>query len=204
MADTLRTALREARAKLEKLFAERKKIDNQILEWKRVVDSLTAVSEEVSDKLPPDVEMEIHTEKVGPQWWVGNPPQKVSRSFRLKFTDAVREILRLWGTNVIGVPEIRDRLEGFGFDFSKYKQQLVPVHNTLKRLEEQGEVRTVKDKRGRLIGYQWIEPIERAMRDEGLTDVTRKILDTMRATTPKVAARKGKVKTDDTASTKTE
>jgi hypothetical protein len=63
---------------------------------------------------------------------------------------------------------------------------LVPIHNTLKRLEEQGEVRAAKNEQGRVKGYQWIGPIERAMKEEselgrGLTgQMYGTIRDTMR------------------------
>jgi hypothetical protein len=53
-----------------------------------------------------------------------------------------------------------------GFDFSRYKQKLVPVHNAMRRLEEQREVRAIKNDQGRVKGYQWIAPIERAFLEE--------------------------------------
>ncbi len=39
------------------------------------------------------------------------------------------------------------------------------MHNALKRLEEQGEVRALKDQFGKLT-YQWIPSIEQAMKKE--------------------------------------
>jgi hypothetical protein len=163
VADAIKTALQEAKAKLDQLLAERRKIDDQILDWKRVIDSLCAVSEDVSDTLPPDIEFIVAAQAALP----GSDNLKAESSpTRLTFTEAIRTILRLRDFKVVPVPEIRDELMECGFDFSKYKQKLVPVHNALKRLEEQGEVRAAKNDQGRVKGYQWIAPIERAFLEE--------------------------------------
>jgi hypothetical protein len=148
MPDPIQDALAEARSKLDKLVAERARIDKQIIEWKRVVDSLTVVSEEASDELPADVTLDERL------------------ALTMKFTDGVRMALQLAG-GPLTVPQLRDQLVSVGFDFSKYKQELVPLHNTLKRLEEQGEVKIIRDTQERVIGYQWISPIERALATEG-------------------------------------
>ena len=56
-------------------------------------------------------------------------------------TDAIRMIMRG------GVPmtpvEVRDRLQGIGFDMEKYVNDLAAVHTILKRLNESGELRFV-------------------------------------------------------------
>ena len=166
MAVAIKKTLAGAKAKLERLLRERKRIEREIIDWKRVVDSLTAVTEEVSESLPPDVEITVAAQFVGPYEPPSDDPNKQVHSppIRLNFTDSIREILRLReASKFVPVPEIRDELLEWGFDFSKYRQELVPVHNALKRLVEQGEARPVKNKRGRLAGYQWIGPIERAM-----------------------------------------
>ncbi len=199
MADKIKSALTEARTKLGDLMVERKRLDQEIIEWKRVVDSLSAVSEEVSEEIPPDLEI------ISTACYTRDPSIRSSHTTRIKFTNAVREILRLQHPKVLRVPAIRDYLMDWSYDFSKYKQELVPVHNALKRLQEQGEAKAIKDKRGRLIGYQWIEPFERAMEDAELTNIARQLAFGMkRKATRNVASQKGQVKTDDTASTKTE
>ena len=195
MADKIKSALTEARTKLGDLMVERKRLDQEIIEWKRVVDSLSAVSEEVSEEIPPDLEI------ISTACYTRDPSIRSSHTTRIKFTNAVREILRLQHPKVLRVPAIRDYLMDWSYDFSKYKQELVPVHNALKRLQEQGEAKAIKDKRGRLIGYQWIEPFERAMEDAELTNIARQLAFGMkRKATRNVASQKGQVKTDDTAS----
>jgi hypothetical protein len=217
MEDSIKKALAEARGKLSKFVNEREKLDKQIQEWKRVVDSLKAVSEEASENLPGEIEIITGTEFLAPyQGTTGKPDRRTRHRVRLNFTDAIREILRLDEPEVVRVPAIRDYLAAWGFDFSKYKQELVPIHNTLKRLEEQGEATAVKNTNGRIIGYQWITPIERAIEGEpesakafarsvakALMFGQNKLREQIKDAAPTAASQKGQVKTDDAASTKT-
>ncbi len=58
---------------------------------------------------------------------------------------------------------MRDRLIAKGLNLSKYKQPLVPIHNTLKRLESQQEIVPFLDDNGEIRGYRWVSPIARAV-----------------------------------------
>jgi hypothetical protein len=59
----------------------------------------------------------------------------------LGLTDAIRLVMRA------GVPmtpiDVRDRLQGIGFDLTKYANDLAAVHTILKRLNESGELRFI-------------------------------------------------------------
>jgi hypothetical protein len=150
-----------ARADLDKEYAERRaSIDAEILKWKRAMDSVLAVAEsEQTD--PADVEVSAFVDgKAGRQ--------------KIKFTDAVRMCLKQRGDKPASAPDVRDGLINFGFDFGKYAQPLVPIHNCLKRLVEQGEAEPVKNDEGQVIGYKWISAIERALAEEpiGYGDAT--------------------------------
>jgi hypothetical protein len=149
VADSIKNALLVARNKLSELINSRTEIDKEIIHWKRVVDSLSAVTEESSDELPEDV----------------NLMESLAPLTTVKFTDAVRFLLQSAKGSPISAPQIRDVLTKLGFNLSKYKQELVPIHNTLKRLQEQGEARPVKNEQGQTIGYGWIDPVQRALTD---------------------------------------
>jgi hypothetical protein len=153
VTDPIQEALVKARKKLDELVTERTTIDREIVNWKRVVDSLTAVSDEHSNELPADVRL------------VADP--RLAPLLNLKFTDAIRNVLASVD-GYISAPAMRDQLIDLGFDFTKYKQELVPIHNTLKRLEEQGEAQSVKNEQGQTIGYRWISPLARALAEEGM------------------------------------
>jgi hypothetical protein len=152
MVDPINEALEKAHAKLDELLSARTIIDKEIVDWKRVIDSLLAVSESDGSD-PSDIDLQPFV-------------AKELGSKRLKFTDAIRMILHETADHAISVPEVRDRLINLGFNLSKYKQQLVPIHNTLKRLEEQGEVKPIKNEAGQTLGYKWISAIERALSAE--------------------------------------
>jgi hypothetical protein len=154
MVDPINHALETAHQKLNQLLSDRGRIDKEIVDWKRVIDSLLAVSASDIDD-PSDVEVSA---------FVNDKPGKTT----IKFTDGVRMVLRQNASpNMsISVPEIREQLINLGFNFAKYAQPLVPIHNTLKRLEEQGEVRPLKNEMGQTLGYTWISPIERALNDD--------------------------------------
>jgi hypothetical protein len=154
MVDPINNALEAAHQKLNELLNERAKIDKEIIDWKRVIDSLLAVSASDTDD-PSDVEVSA---------FVNDKPGKTT----IKFTDGVRMVLRQNASRnmSISVPEIREQLTNLGFNFAKYAQPLVPIHNTLKRLEEQGEVRPLKNEMGQTLGYTWISPIERALNED--------------------------------------
>jgi hypothetical protein len=156
MVDPINSVLETAHQKLGQLLAERSKIDKAIVDWKRVIDSLLAVSES-EDADPSDVEVSA---------FVGNE----TGTRRIKFTDGVRLVLRQNASREIpiSVPEIREQLINLGFDFAKYAQPLVPIHNTLKRLEDQREVFPIKNDQGQTLGYRWISPIERALNEENV------------------------------------
>jgi hypothetical protein len=60
----------------------------------------------------------------------------------LGLTDACRLIVRGAGLPVTPM-EVRERLRAFGFDLSKYSNDLAAIHTILKRLNQAGELRFV-------------------------------------------------------------
>jgi hypothetical protein len=139
-----------ARAEIDK---QRATIDAQIIQWKQLVDSLRAVCADENEQDPSDVEVSGFVE--------GKPGRRT-----VKFTDGVRMVFKRNQNAALTAPEIRVGLLNLGFDFSKYSQPLTPIHNCLKRLEEQGEVKPEKTALGAIVGYRWISPIERALAED--------------------------------------
>jgi hypothetical protein len=149
-------ALSAAKASVARLRRERRelakrdeKIARELAEWQKVIDAFSATLEVVTEELPEDVAISSDDQGISPQ-------------FTLTFTNGVRYALET--SRHLTVPEIRDILVGLGFDFSKYKQELVPIHNTLKRLEEQGEARRVETRDSRR-AWTWVSPLERARKE---------------------------------------
>lgn len=72
-------------------------------------------------------------------------------------TDACRTVLRNAGTPMTP-SEVRDRLQGIGYDLSSYSNALSAIHTTLKRLAEAEELRTTAPLHGGKPGYLWHRP----------------------------------------------
>jgi hypothetical protein len=142
-----------ARADLDKDYAKKRAdSDALILKWKRAIDGVMAVAESEQGD-PADVEVSAFID--------GKPGRE-----KIKFTDAVRLCLKQRGDKPASAPDIRDGLINLGFDFGKYAQPLVPIHNCLKRLVEQGEAEAIKNDEEQIIGYKWISPIVQALAEE--------------------------------------
>jgi hypothetical protein len=138
-------ALEAARNELAGLLQQRQEIDKRVMQLQRTVDALLAVCEEQGVQLPSDL----------------LPPELESPT-PIGFTDAVRNILRERGLPM-GPIAVRDALVDMGIDMNKYSNPMVPVHNTLKRLCERGEVaRTPLAETGGF-QYVWFGPMGRAL-----------------------------------------
>jgi hypothetical protein len=87
------------------------------------------------------------------------PPENLRSKYTLAdlmgdggITDAIRLLL----TNSklpLGPVQIRDGLREQGFDLSGYANEMAVIHNTLKRLERQGELLTVTNPAGQIVAY---------------------------------------------------
>ena len=71
-------------------------------------------------------------------------------------TDACRLVVRGAGLPVTPT-EVRDRLRGFGFDLSRYSNDLAAIHTIIKRLNQAGELRFIARGTGKH-AYIWNRP----------------------------------------------
>jgi hypothetical protein len=71
-------------------------------------------------------------------------------------TDGVRFILRRAARPMTPV-DVRDELANWGFDMSKYANDLSAIHTTLKRLNQSGEIRFLIS--GGRHAYEWQRPV---------------------------------------------
>jgi len=67
-------------------------------------------------------------------------------------SDAIRQLLADSKVPMSAV-EIKTALAEKGFDMDAYSSPLVVIHNTLNRLDKQGELVTVKNPAGQVVGY---------------------------------------------------
>jgi hypothetical protein len=125
-----KAALEAARSEMQELLQDRALIDMRLGQLKDTIDALVALVKEKPAELP-------STEEVFGETGI---------------TAAIRVLLS--HSRVPLAPmQIRTELMNRGFDLSDYANAMAVVHNTLKRLDKQGELMTVRDPSGQVIAY---------------------------------------------------
>lgn len=115
-------ALEDARKELEGLISERAQLDDRIARLGKSIEGLTALCDDT------DHSSELKTKLL-----------ELELSETMGLTDAIRQIIAS-SLFPISAPVIRDALVSEGFDPKNYSNMLTVIHNTLLRLEKQGEV----------------------------------------------------------------
>jgi hypothetical protein len=59
-------------------------------------------------------------------------------------TEAIRWVFRQPLLLPLTPTQVRDRMAEMGYDLSKYKHEMPPIHNTLNRMKEAGEIKEVE------------------------------------------------------------
>jgi hypothetical protein len=111
-------------------------------------------------------------------------------------TEAITELFKSSDTRCFTAPLIRDELLKRSIPL-KQKNPLATIHQVIARLIQRGLIEVITD--GGRSTFVW-KPTLDAAREERLRPAKGE-LGKRREATPKVASRKGQVKTDDTAST---
>jgi len=121
-----------ARDRLRSLITQEKEVQEQITHWGPIVEKLATLA---GEKLPADVQERVEAlNKVKPGSEVED----------LGLTDAIRWVFKQPMLLPLTPTGVRDRLAEMGFDLSKYTHMMPPIHNTLKRMKEAGEIREVE------------------------------------------------------------
>jgi hypothetical protein len=89
-------------------------------------------------------------------------------------TDACRLVLRGGGVPMTPT-EVRQRLKAFGFDTSRYTNDLAAVHTTLKRLNDAGELRFLARPGTGEKAYVWDRPARAALLGPDIASVKREM-----------------------------
>lgn len=117
-------ALHSARQEFDNLLHERSELDTRIIRLKQTITGLVGLCE--SD---------------GQSQGSGNHALPLGPRF-MRLTSAIRQLL-LDSAAPMRPPHLRDGLESHGFSMNQYANKLAVIHNTLSRLEKQGEVMQV-------------------------------------------------------------
>jgi len=121
-----------ARARLLKLLKQEKEAKEQISHWVPIVEQLARLCGETLD---PEILSRIKELKQVNEAGVGQ---------EMGLTEAIRWVFRQPLMLPLTPTQVRDRLAEMGYDLEKYAHVMPPIHNTLKRMKEAGEIREVE------------------------------------------------------------
>jgi hypothetical protein len=130
-----RKALETASSELSDLVRDRTAIDLRITQLKTAIDTLTALLEEKAPYVS------------GASW-----ESTAEVLNELGISDAVRRILADSAAPMFPT-QVKAALVNAGFPLEEYASAMSVIHNTLKRLERQGELITVRSPSGQAAAY---------------------------------------------------
>src|SRR5258707_4808605 len=134
MADETASKMYEsASERLKELLRQETEIKEQISHWGPIVEKLARLSGETVD---PDIASRINELK-------HDQASASEAGQEMGLTEAIRWVFRQPLLLPLTPTQVRDRMAEMGYDLSKYKHVMPPIHNTLKRMKEAGEIREV-------------------------------------------------------------
>jgi len=135
MADETASKMYEsARDRLRELVRQETEIKDQISHWGPIVEQLARLSGETIDL---DIASRINELKQDEE-------QAQAAGQEMGLTEAIRWVFRQPLLLPLTPTQVRDRMAEMGYDLSKYKHVMPPIHNTMKRMKEAGEIREVE------------------------------------------------------------
>jgi hypothetical protein len=123
-----------ARDRLRELLRQETEIKEQISHWGPVVEQLARLTGETVDA---DIASKINELKQAEGSGTTGAGQEMG------LTEAIRWVFRQPLLLPLTPTQVRDRMAEMGYDLDKYKYVMPPIHNTLKRMKEAGEIREV-------------------------------------------------------------
>jgi hypothetical protein len=135
MVDETATKMYEsARERLKELLRQEIEVKDQISHWGPVVEQLARLTGETID---PDIASRINELRQ-------NEASAHGAGQEMGLTEAIRWVFRQPLVLPLTPTQVRDRMAEMGYDLEKYKHVMPPIHNTLKRMKEAGEIREVE------------------------------------------------------------
>ena len=135
MEDETATKMYEsARDRLKELLRREIEVKEQITHWGPIVEQLAQLTGETVD---PDIASRINELKQ-------NEAAAQGGGQEMGLTEAIRWVFRQPLLLPLTPTQVRNRMAEMGYDLGKYKHVMPPIHNTLKRMKEAGEIREVE------------------------------------------------------------
>ena len=135
MADeTAKKMYESARDRLRELLRQETEIKEQISHWGPIVEQLARLTGETVE---PDIASRINELKQDQESDAGAGQE-------MGLTEAIRWVFRQPHILPLTPTQVRDEMAKMGYELDKYKHVMPPIHNTLKRMKEAGEIKEVE------------------------------------------------------------
>jgi hypothetical protein len=146
-----RKALETAKSEMSELMQKKSVIDQRMTKLKATIEILTGLVQEPPPAENPPIHVLLqHSKDI-------DAAIAAEGLNDLGITDAIRMVLTHSETPLTPT-EIKTALVNAGVSLDKYVNAMSVIHNTLKRLDLQGELMTVKSPTGQTVAYttQWV------------------------------------------------
>jgi len=130
--ETAKKLLESAQERLKGLLRQEIEVKEQISHWGPIVEQLAKLCGET---LETEIASRIRQLSQDSQATAGQ---------EMGLTEAIRWVFRQPLMLPLTPTQVRDHLAQMGYDLEKYAHVMPPIHNTLKRMKEAGEIREVE------------------------------------------------------------
>ncbi len=145
MADeTAKQMYDSARERLVGLLRQEEEVRQQIESWTPIVEQLAKVAGEELDE---ETAQRLRERRAREQRAAGSPGASDgdrSVASEMGLTEAIRWVFRQPHILPLTPTQVRNQLAEMGYDLSKYAYVMPPIHNTLNRMKEAGEIKEVE------------------------------------------------------------
>ncbi|HEY7403162.1 MAG TPA: hypothetical protein VIB39_06550 [Candidatus Angelobacter sp.] len=133
MSDETASALiKYAKERLLELLQQESSVKGQISHWTSVVEGLAKLS---GEEIDPEIASRIKEL---------SQESEATAGTEMGLTEAIRWVFRQPLLLPLTPTQVRDRLAEMGYDLKKYAHVMPPIHNTLKRMRDAGEIKEVE------------------------------------------------------------
>ena len=133
MADhTAKSMFETAKSRFSELLRQEAEVKENISHWASIVEQLAKVAGEA---LEPEIAKRIKELKQEQEGAIGE---------EMGLTEAIRWVFRQPQLVPLTPTQVRDELARMGYDLEKYAHVMPPIHNTLKRMRDAGEIKEVE------------------------------------------------------------
>jgi hypothetical protein len=130
--ETAKNLFESARYRFLELLRQETVVSEQITHWGPIVEQLAKLAGET---LEPEIANRIKELKRENERTVGE---------EMGLTEAIRWVFRQPQIMPLTPTQVRNELARMGYDLEKYAHVMPPIHNTLKRMKEAGEIKEVE------------------------------------------------------------